>query len=493
MSNGLLRSVIDYDGGLTQEQLITNFQKLQAARLNWLQPADQRLYGFLQSYFQQRLELPSSQTCLDYFEARKDQETIERLKDLKPVQPYIRTNYSHLLASTVEEQNKARAIGLLQEAREIIAKGLMVDKEKLQGLRDGIMHFTQNAHQLLIHEHNARIQGNLRQDGQEVWDEYQNAKANKGLAWGKFTGINNIDRIVRGIKRGELWLHAAFTGELKTTFALNWCYNLITRYRANVFYVTLEMPYEQVRMGIYVMHSANPRFTAMGYEPLDYEDVKGGLLTKEQEAFFKIVIDDFTQNDEYGEFEVWGPDDDVTTDDIKMQAELFHQKEEIGLLVIDHGGLVEPRKRKRGKDYTVELNSVLRDTKKLALHFNHGEKVPVLLLFQINREGKDQADKLEGRYKLRALSYANEAERSADVVTTTYLNDQHRQDGTTLFDCLKRRDGPRFEPFQASVDWRTRRIGNLDPLRAQNSAGMSTDDHRTIMNRAAAVDNIFSV
>lgn len=487
---GLLRSVIDVDGGLSQENLVANFQKLLASHIEWTQPADSRIYGFVLTYFQQRLEIPARQTLVDYFEHRRDQEVIERIKDLDAATPYIRTNYAHLLSSTVEEQNKVKAITLLREAQEIIAKGLIVEEEKKQGLRDGILHFSQNAHKLLVFEHNARIQGNLREDGQDVWDEYQEAKANKGLAWGKFCGLNEIDKIIRGIKKGELWLHAAYTGELKTTFALNWAYNLVTRYRSNVFYVTLEMPYEQVRKGIYAMHSSNPRFELLGYKPLDYDKVCAGTLTPEEEAFYKIVIDDFVNNEEYGAFEVWGPDEDVTTDDIKVAAELAHQKNELGLLVIDHGGLVEPRRRKRSKDYTIELNSILRDTKKLALHFNHGEKVPVLLLFQINREGKDYADKMEGRYKLRALSYANEAERSADVVTTTYLNEEHRTAGTTLFDCLKRRDGQHFKPFVAGVDWKTRRIFNRDKYSGSSDQGMSLDDHMAV---AAGVSGMFAV
>jgi len=479
---GLLRSVIDINGGISQENLIFNFQKLLASKIEWTQPADNRIFTFAKTYFHQRLELPSRQTVMDYFEARKDYEAIERLKDFDGVPAYIRSNYAYLISNTVEEQNRYKAIALLKEAQEIITKGLVIDEEKKQGLRDGILHFNRSAHSLLVQDHNSRIQGNIREDGQEVWDEYVEAKTNKALAWGKFCGLNNIDKVVRGIKRGELWVHAAFVGELKTTFALNWSYNLITRYRSNVFYVTLEMPYEQVRKKIYVMHSENPKFMAMGYKPLDYDKVCAGTLTPEEEAFYQVVIKDFCTDEDYGSFEVWGPDEDITSDDIKMQAELRHQQEEVHLLVIDHGGLVEPRRRKRSKDYVIELNSVLRDAKKLALHFNHGEKIPVLVLFQINRDGKDYADKNEGRYKLRALSYSNECERSADVVTTSYLNDDHRKAGTTLFDCLKRRDGPHFPPFLAQVHWPTQRILNHETFHGANDKGLSMDDSRVIEN-----------
>lgn len=488
----ILRSVIDTDSLISQENLTLNFQRLLAAKLEWTQPADQRIFDFVQQFFGARLEIPSKQTLVDYFEAKRDQEGLERIKDIEASPSYIRTNFAHLVSSTIEEQNKIRAITLLKEAQEIITKGLVIDKEKKQGLREGIMHFSSSAHGLLVTEFASKIRGTLNDhdEGQAVWDAYQYAKVNKELAWGKFCGLNSIDKVMHGIKKGELWLHAAYTGELKTTFALNWAYNLVTRYRSNVFYVTLEMPFEQVRNMIYVLHSTNAKFEVQGYAPLDYEKVCGGDLNEDEEIFLKLVIADFCHNEEYGEFHVWGPDEDVDTDVIKMEAELWNKKHEVGLLVIDHGGLVEPRKKKRSKDYTIELNSVLRDAKKLALHFDHGAKVPVLLLFQINREGKDQADKMEGRYKLRALSYANEAERSADVVTTTYLNDEHRRDGTTQFDCLKRRDGQRFAPFVATVRWQTRRIINSDTFAGDGLQGLVLDDHRTTLN---APMDMFSV
>lgn len=414
---GLLRSVIDY-GGITQDNLIANFQKLTQSRIEWPHPADKRIYTFLRYYFHQHLNLPSKQTIVDHFEQKKDQECIERVSDHEAVTPYSRTNFTHLLHETLEEQNRVRAITILKEAQEIITKGLIVDEERKQGLRDGVLHFARNTHRLLVYEHNSRIDGNIRDDGQEVWDEYSDAKSNKGNVWGMFCGINGIDSVVKGIKKGEMWVHAAFVGELKTTFALNWAYNLVTRYRKSVLYVTLEMPYEQVRSMIYVMHSSNGKWKAQGYQPLDYDKVKSGELTPEEEVFYKLVIADFNENEKYGRFDVWGPDEDITIDEIQQHAELRHQEEDINLLVIDHGGLLEPRKRKRNKDYTIELNSVLRDTKKLALHFNHGEKIPILVLFQINRDGKDFADKNEGRYKLRALSYANECLEEGTLIRT---------------------------------------------------------------------------
>lgn len=489
----LLRSVLDF-GGITQENLVQNFQKLNSTNLEWTQPPDQKIFEYTRGYFQQRLEMPSGQTVLDYFQTIGDSgdiEVIERLKDVAAAPAYIRTNYVQLLTNLMEEQSRAKAVALLKETHEIVTRGLDVldgkDKIRRQGVRDGLIHFAGRAHDLLLPESSSRTAGDIRLDGQAVWKSYEEAKTNKDKVWGKFTGINEIDKVCRGIKRGELWVHAAFPGELKTTFALNWCYNLVTRYRTNVLYYSLEMPYEQIRLQVYVIHSANAKWKALGYKPLDYRKVRDGELSPAEETFYQRVIDDFSNNPEYCHFEIRSPDRDFTIDDIRLDAELTHKQLEVGLLVLDHGQLIEARKTKRSKDYVIELNSVVRDAKKLALHFNHGEKIPVLMLFQINRQGKEEAVKNQGRYKASALAYANEVEKSADTITTTFLDDEHRRNGTSLFCNLKNRDNPLFEPFMARVEFMCRRIYNLSTVDAPIGKGMGVEDHQSLLDAMANV------
>lgn len=479
----LLRSILDVDGKITQENLVQNFQRLFGSHIEWSRPDDQKVYDYVLSYFQQRYEVPALQTVKDYFDqvgGTGDIEVLERLKDIEASPAYIRTNFTHLLQSIMEEQNKVKAVALLKETQEIITKGLDFkegrEKVRKQGVREGVTHFSQRAFDLIQVDYSSRTRGDIRQDGQAMMDEYETAKVNKDKVWGRFTGLNEIDKVCHGAKPGELWVHAAFPGELKTSFACNWAYNLVTRYRSNVLYFSLEMPYEQLRRNFYVMHSAHAKWASLGYKPLDYRKVRDGELTPEEEAFYKVVVEDFSTNPEYCELEIISPDRDMTIKDIKLEAEMLHKQMEVGLIVIDHGQLVEASK-KGGKDYVVELNSIVRDAKKLALHFNHGEKVPVLMLFQINRQGKEEADKAEGVYKASAIAYANEVEKSADIITTTYLNDEHRRNGTTKFCNLKNRDNPKFDPFTAKVDFAPRRIRNMDMFRGAAGRGMGVDDH----------------
>jgi hypothetical protein len=70
---------------------------------------------------------------------------------------------------------------------------------------------------------------------------------------------------------------------------------------------------------------------------------------------------------------------------------------------------------------------------------------------------------------------SHNCEKSADTITTTYLDDTHREQGTTLFCNLKNRDNPLFQPFLANVHFASRRIHNGISDNTQGN-GLSVDD-----------------
>ncbi len=904
----LLRSIIDVQGSISQENLVFNFTKLMNAKIEWGRQDDAKIYNFVYQYFSGQLEMPSISTVRDYFERIDDIEVMERLKIIEAAEKHFRSNFTWLLTSILDEQNRLKAVALLKEAHDIITRGLDIDGERKQGVRDGLTHFTAKANDLITPNFNARFRGDVRKDADEMTKEYLKAKNDKGRVWGRFTGIEEIDRACRGAKKGELWIHGAFPGELKcltgsttiydhalgrrrtveemyttgdlptitaldregesfrlvkaqathlvqngirdvyelrlssgrsivatlnhmffaacgwvelgalqegcwvavpkkmtadgqrlfmdaevkvigyllgdggltqgirmtasnaeirhdfkeclvsmgfvegaadyktpsfqeefppdrapyitvshsagqgnsemvpsvrtlldalglygkgsyekfvpndffglpevqislllgalwstdgschqgdherwdrhsishrtdisyasvserlcldvqalllrlgiqssvtrvdttykgepykfyttrvvtreskrlfvarvhvvgkesafadlrssilpgddtpipsyfvpegakvpfvngtsryasqvkgrptmtvdtaklfarypsvakvlegdlaweqvvsvtpkgremtydlsvpvhhsfvandivthnTTFATNWCYNLVTRYNTNVLYVSLEMPYDLVRRNIYTLHTANEKWALQGLRPpdfagFDYRKIRDGELSEDEEKFyFEHVIPDFNTNPNYYHFEVLNPDKEMTMLDIRMEAELLHKQEEIGFVVIDHGQWVEAQKTKKSKDYTIELNSVVRDAKRFAMRFNNNEGIPVLLLWQINRDGKEEADKNDGEYKLKAFTYANEVEKTADVVTTTYLNKNHREHSTTRLSNPKNRDNPPFLPFDAHANLTSRRMLGIDRTKTAGT-GMNVE------------------
>lgn len=455
----ILRGIIACTESDPPDVLRSNLMRLRASQVAYVRPSDKKIYAFVREFYEGQEAIPTLKTLEEYFEKANDTETQERIKDVVAASFHMRADYSHLIEQIEKEQRLLRLRGALKKADDIATKGVEIGtgrgKKQLLGVDAALGYLADTATEISPPPPGARPTGDLRDETGEAWAEYLEAKTS-GSAYGRFLGIDSIDEACHGLKPGELWIHAAFPGDLKTTLALSWATNLVTRYRCNVLYISLEMPREQIRRMIYTLHSANAAFRAKGLAPLDYRRVRDGELTPEQEALYQAALRDFETNPEHCHFELWCPDGDITIRDIKREAERFHRSWEVDFIVIDHGGLVKPDSRDR--DYVIRLNSVIRDAKQLALQFAGNTKTAVLMLFQINREGKKEAAKNDGKYGLHALSYSNEAERSADVITTTYLDDDLRRDGETIMCNLKNRDNPLFDPLRLSVDWRCRRI-----------------------------------
>jgi replicative DNA helicase len=462
MSNevlSILHSVIDCDPEISQGNLIRNFSKLQDEVSNGLNfgavETYSNIYKYLLDYYTTNLEMPTIQTVYDYFRETNEIEVIEKIKDLQVARPYARTNFVRLLENLKETQNRVSLTVLLKETHEIANKGIenKKNKEKIIGAEAAINYLLEKIHTIQI-SNPVKISVDVRKQGELLREEYKKGKEDKGNVVGIPSGIRELDEVCYGIHAGNLWIHAAYTAELKTTFSINWGYKAVTEYRKGVVFVSLEMRQEDLRRSIYTIHSGCKRFEIKGYNPINYDMVKKNLLTPEEEDFWlNHVITDFESNPTYTRYQVVTPDRDWTIDDVRLHLEALHREFEIGMIVLDHAQLFKPRKTQMNRDYVISLNSIIEDAKRLALTFNHNKGIPVLLLMQINREGKAAADKNNGVYpSLNCLTYSNAAEKSADVVTTTYLNPELRGIGQTVFTTLKNRDNKIIPPFSAMVD-----------------------------------------
>lgn len=463
----VLRSILECDQEIAQENLIRNFLLLQDAvdkkQLELVRPEDQQIVRFARAYLRQHSEMPSLSSVTDHFQREGALEVVERLKGLPAEAPYARTNFFHLVRTIQQEQLDAKGIDLLRRTADIVVKGRQdkVTGEQQKGFDSALQYFMRESQALRIDEQ-TQIHADIRTEGELVKEEYRRAEADKASALGVLCGIPAIDEACGGVKRGELWIHAAFTGQLKTTFALNWSYNAITRYQKNVVYISLEMPREQVRRQVYVMHSANYRFQQMGFSSLDATKVQRGLLTPDEKDFyFNYVVDDFNNNPNYGILEVFHPDRQWNIRDVQAQLEIMEREFEVSMVVIDHGLLLAPNDR--NKSYTVEMGSIVDDAKRMALTFNRNRGVPVVLLWQMSRTGLLEAAKHDGVYELTGLNWASNCEKTADVVTATYLGEGYREQQRTKFSHLKNRDNALFSPTEATIDFKCRKLMGLKP------------------------------
>lgn len=482
----ILRSILPEPRvGDDPDLMARNFALLRESILGFDLPEDVRIYDFLKEFFSSHGHLPTQDTAIAYFEANNYLDEADRIRQIAPQAPIYRGDFAAEIEKQVEEARVIQITTAMSDAKSIVRQGMEIKegrkKRTLRGTRDAGRYLNNKLADIMTPTFGSRIGGEALSDEEDFWEEYDKAK-NGSVDILPKTGLQPIDDVFGGFKKKELYILAGYTGHMKSRTALNWVYTQSIFQGISVLYFSLEMHYSQCRRTIVAFHTMHPKFRAqriaLGIQKpnapdvgIDPTKIRQGGLSEEEEHFLKDVVKDLAdgrKNGTYGgiRFEVADPDSlDFTVEDLRTRAELIIQSEPFKLLVVDHALLMSSRFRHSST--TDKLNEVIRDLKKTALGFNRGAGIPILCLFQISREGFKSAEKSNGKYNLTHLSYANEAERSADAVIAGWFGDDMRSQGMISYQCLKSRDQAPFESFEAQVVWPTGRILNM-PLRVQH-------------------------
>ncbi len=480
----LLRSTFRVDPAENRDFLLRNIQSLRDANLVFDIPEDEIVWKYVQDFSSQYHHAPEVSTIRGHFSAVKQLEVVDRLDALSVTTPKIQGDFGRHLEQRVEDRRVKMVGEILRESARILEIGVTVKENRkdriLKGPTEAIRYIMNRGHEVVTPVTGVRLTGDVTSDGDSFLREVERMEQDPLAGIGQYSGIEQMD-ILRGAKRGELWTHAGFTGGMKSTLALNWLYNQAVFYKHSSIMFSLEMPYPQVRRILYGLHSFHEKFAEIRKQLgikrcLPYQKIRDGELSPEERKFlFEYVVPDFNDPaNQYGSIhvEVADPDkSDFTIVDLKAKAEILRDKDPaIAMLCVDHAGLMASRERT--SNTTERLNEVLRDLKRLSMSFDRGAGIAVLNLFQINREGFKAAEKNGGKYNLTHLSYASEAERSSDIVTATYIDDDLRSRNLLKFQCLKSRDDSPFGDFYAGVVWECRRIHtahDVTAMRAQKA------------------------
>jgi replicative DNA helicase len=483
----ILRSVIQVGNVPDAEDAFQNWTRLVDHNIEFPVEEDRRLFVYLKTFYSQMSAPPDIGIIREYFEKQDDIEVVSRLEEVKKAQHYIRTNFLAIVRSEQESQLTRNFILLCRDATGVAEHGRNLEKPVngkriIRGVHDAVNYLYENLSDYTRVESGEKLEGVITDDVDEVLEEYDIVATSNVYNNRNIFGLEPVDSSCEGHRSGELWVHCGFPGELKTTLALNYAYNNAYIFGRNIFYAILEMPYKQLRRQLYVLHSSHGKFVTEWYhedrkagrEPylgIDYRKVRDGKLNPLEWERFKKVAQDFRATSK-GKLYVWRPETaGAYVSDIQRRAEMFHNKFGCDGIVVDHMGMTRP-KFIRTDDISTRMNAVVTEHRWMALTFARGKTVPVLGLFHMNRQGKMRADKNDGRYDFAAISYANQIEKDADVITYTYLNDQLRRDGKFYLGNIKNRDNPVFDRMIGKILWQSKR------MRAIESGLLDTDADR---------------
>lgn len=262
--------------------------------------------------------------------------------------------------------------------------------------------------------------GNIRYEGDLFLENYNKIKFQSSDAM--MTPIDWINEKTGGEKKGHFWVLGGYKGEGKTTGLINFAYkNVIDGY--NVLICSLEMNHEDFLNKVYVRHIIN--FNS----DITYDKVRKGLLTAEEEKAMKEAIDDFKNNDKYGDFNV------VSVGSISvvgLEEEIKRYNPDA--LYIDYLQLVKNSRRLNSR--IDDLSEVIKYVRGLALKYN----IFIMTAHQINRKGYVKSRKV-GHYSMVDFSESSEIEASATVLLSLYRNDAMKENNEVRVGLHKNRYG----------------------------------------------------
>ncbi len=232
--------------------------------------------------------------------------------------------------------------------------------------------------------------------------------ATRGLA----TGFVDFDRLINGMRPGQLIVMAARPRLGKSTLALNIAENLAIKHQQTALVFSLEMAKDEIL----------DRLTA-SYGRIPLDDIRKGnvdsgnfsdVMQKAKTAPLYI--------DESGGLYI---------NQIRARALRIKRKHGLSLLIIDYLQLVRAKAESRFQ----EVSEVSRSLKALAKEL----KVPIIALSQLNRDIESRPG---GKPRLSDLRESGQIEQDADIVTFLYRENIKTDIDVVTWAIEKQRNGP---------------------------------------------------
>lgn len=271
-----------------------------------------------------------------------------------------------------------------------IARSLVEEQGSPVGVEDYAATVTHRAGELL-----SVADGVLREDGLDPRTAIAGASEEAlGAATAKpgvLTGLSNLDRVIRGMRSGEMIVVGARPGVGKSSFAVTVCLNLLHRDPdAAIFFASVEMPAREIIK----------RFIS-GASGVSVEALEDGRVSPDERAAWSEAVGDIERAAPL--IENRGMSNPAQ---VFATAQAFKiRRQRLDLVVVDH----LHRMHGPGKSRTEQLTFISGSVARMAADLG----CPVLALAQLNRGIETREDK---RPTLADLRDSGSIEQDADMV-----------------------------------------------------------------------------
>jgi len=282
--------------------------------------------------------------------------------------------------------------------------------------------------------------------------------------------IPKIEEHAGKATKGSIVSILAFTGEFKSTYAVNVAYQNAMA-GENVLYLSLEGPTESLVSRLVLYHIAQ---TVKSKDRLiDARVLRDGQLTEVQAKFYNDKHNELIDALD-GHLILWGENDinyknfTEMTETLRLAEKKFQEKTGKGLdaVVVDQLALLKYEEA-GGKKYTYDgaiMNDWVSYFRQQSLNFlDEAKEIVVFMVSQTSRNAYAEAskEKNRGRYTSSSASDSHELERASTTMITLWKG-KDNSDDTVLINIPKARNGysPR-DPIQTQAYGQYFHVGPL--------------------------------
>ena len=339
-------------------------------------------------------ELVEQRTPVDHVTLADKLDAMGKLKDVGGKE-YILTlaDKSFALANWSSHINIVKNDSLL---RDLIRASIQI-KALSESSTDDAETVVEEAEKMLFDATEKRVSNSFKPLSSlvvETMNHLDNMAANKGKIFGVPTGFSDLDKLLGGLKPGDLIVLAARTSVGKTSLALNIATNA-AKADTTVAFFSLEMPSQQVVQRL-LSSEANIDSSRMRKGYLETADFQSLVQAQNSLGNLNFYIDDTPS---------------LTVMELRAKARrlLKSVEEGKGIIIVDYLQLMQPARTGRRLERYEQVQEVTRGLKVLAKELG----VPILALSQLSRGVEQRENK---RPMLSDLRESGSIEQDADVV-----------------------------------------------------------------------------
>ncbi len=273
----------------------------------------------------------------------------------------------------------------------------------------------------------------LKRDIRQAMSNFERMMHTKGEILGISTGYPKLDRMINGLKPGELFVIAARPSMGKTSFLLNIVEHLALEVKKPVLTFSCEMPSVQlVERLLYARSGVSKQKLLAQQGALSPEDMSRVKQAVRELQACKLIIDDTAA---------------ISISELRAKARrVLREHPDLCAIGIDYLQLMRSHTKQAQNSREREIAEISGGLKSLAKEL----KLPIIVLAQLNRGPESRTGKNKGVPMMSDLRESGAIEQDADMIGLLYRmayyaeDDEQREEiGTDANLALaKNRNGP---------------------------------------------------